>query len=140
MDEDKWEQLKYRQIFDVAMPATHNSGAFSWLNTIMVRCQDVDIEAQLNGGIRVFDIRVTKRAGTCMTHHGGVTADGQELDTAIDQFARFVREHPSEKVVIELGSNLGDGDLPALRDHVSKRLALTWLPLPPTLPAPGSAV
>jgi hypothetical protein len=70
---DRREQLKGRQVFDIAMPGTHNSGIFAWPNTIGVRNQDADIAAQLNGGIRVFDIRVMTLNGVYMMHHSEIT-------------------------------------------------------------------
>src|SRR5258706_3690676 len=116
---DRWADLQDRSIFHVAMPGTHNSGVFSADNTIGVRTQDVEIDAQLSGGIRSFDIRVMKWGGVFFMHHSGIAARGQEFSKAARQFADFAKGHPREKVVIHLdagyGSNLTEEDKAELR-------------------------
>jgi hypothetical protein len=57
--------------------------------------KDIDIAGQLDGGIRAFDIRVMRADGAHVMHHAGITSPGEELGTALDQFAAFASAHPT---------------------------------------------
>lgn len=99
---------------EIVIPATHNSGSFA-STLICVRNQWENIQAQLNGGVRGFDIRVTQIQDpppVLMMHHSGFLGPGQEFVTALQQIKAFVQEHPGEIIVMWLrpgaGSNLNN--------------------------------
>ncbi len=126
---DLWSNLSAREIWDVLLPGTHASGCFSALNTIGVRTQDKTIGEQLNGGIRCFDIRVTKRGGVYLMHHDGnyPAGESQALLPALEEMASFAKEHDHEIFIVRLetgyGSNIGESEYEALREKVLEKLA-----------------
>jgi hypothetical protein len=132
---DLWSDLSDREIWQVLLPGTHNSGVFSALNTIGVRTQDRRIGEQLADGIRSFDIRVTqKNDDTYVMHHSGSYPpnSSQDLDPALDEMAAFVDAHESEIFIVRLsagyGSNIVPDGYPALRKKVLDKLSGTLVP------------
>ncbi len=124
---DQWERLKGRLIYDVILPATHNSGIYSWLNSICVRNQTEGILAQLKGGVRGFDIRVTKSGdGPYLMHHNGyVPFDGsQQLEPALQELKDFATAHPKEILVVRLDPACGTRlvDTPEERAKLRKKV------------------
>lgn len=122
-----WEHLEDRCIWHVMLPATHNSGVFSALNTIGVRNQDRSIGEQLQGGVRAFDIRVMKGHGTYVMHHNGLyPPDGsQHLEPALQQMKEFAAAHPREIMVVRLaGDRLNNDarDIKLVRDMLLRYL------------------
>lgn len=110
--ETHWKYIKDHTMYDIILPGTHNSGIFSWHNTIAYRNQENDINQQLKDGIRVFDIRVMKRSNIFTMHHKGVfvTDGSQDLKKALDQIKNFLKNNDHEIIIIKLkpgdGSNL----------------------------------
>src|SRR5574337_1400818 len=105
---DIWDQIKRREIWRILLPGSHDSGAFSWMNATPVRTQDKNIQEQLEGGIRVFDIRVTEAIPSVFVmHHGGfypwiIVDRSQFLNTALEQMKSFASEHDHEIFVVRL--------------------------------------
>lgn len=124
--QDLWPNISHYAMRDILIPATHNSGAYSAGNTILVRCQDKTIRGQLDGGIRCFDIRVAKSIwdGNYVMHHEGCypSDTSQNLEKALQDMAKFAEEHPKEIFVVNLipgsSSNLAEADYAGLRDFV----------------------
>ncbi len=130
-----WDEIKAREIWHVKLPGTHNSGVFSDANTIGVRNQALNIGGQLAGGIRAFDIRVTRNnSGTFVMHHSGnyPSDDSQYVEPALKQMKEFVSVHSYEIFVVRLSagylSNLEEKDYPALRAMVLKYLEPCLVP------------
>lgn len=128
-----WSDIEDREIWRVALPATHGSGAFAAENTIGVRNQDLDIGGQLNCGARFFDIRVMYSGGHFVMHHNGTTVPSKQgLDHALGQIDRFLTDNDHEVIVIWLrsgwGSNLKPDQYPEVRELVLSRLAERLVP------------
>lgn len=126
--ENLWGDIRGREIWRVALPGTHNSGAFSAWNSICVRNQDKNIGEQLNGGIRCFDVRVTNGHGTFVMHHSGhyPPNDSQNLKPALEQMKSFVNAHSSEVFIVWMtpgdGTSLKESQWPDVRKMVLDEL------------------
>ena len=130
--EECWESIKNREIWNVILPGTHNSGTFNDDNTTGCRCQDINIGDQLQGGIRYLDIRVMKWNDQYVMHHEGhhVTNGTQDLQPALEQMAQFAINNPYEIFIVHLDSgyksNLTDNDKTAVKlmfyNYLSYRL------------------
>ena len=114
--EDLWTTIKDTDIRQIKIPGTHDSGAFSILNTTGVQDQELDIKGQLNAGVRFLDIRITKSIwynGYTMFHETYPMDDSQDFLKAMNQVADFVNTHPYEFVIVKLLIKDGDPiDLP----------------------------
>ena len=120
---DLWDQIKVRKPWQILLPGTHNSGIYSALNTVWVRNQDMDIGAQLNAGIRWFDLRVTKAPPPVLTfHHSGYFPPSSEQAVlgAFEQIHNFAQANDHEVFALNLcagyGSTLRAEDAAELRN------------------------
>ncbi|MGV2393124.1 UNVERIFIED_CONTAM: hypothetical protein O8I53_09205 [Campylobacter lari] len=50
-------------------------------------------------GIRFFDLRIDRNLNI---RHGATYSDGQNLETALDNYKSFLERHPSEFVVLRI--------------------------------------
>lgn len=105
-----------KQLTDILIPGTHDSGSFSPLLTTPVRTQDQEFKAQLEGGIRYFDLRITYvtdkanlrketglfAANTFYLHHGGSAAPNQQLVPQLNAVKSFLQRHPEEIVILHV--------------------------------------
>jgi hypothetical protein len=93
---------------NITLLSTHNSGCYNAQNTIGVKCQDRNIAEQLQGGVRVFDIRVRYQNGWAVMHHAencppiGDEVARQQYDHALYVMRDFLLAHPSEILLIRL--------------------------------------
>jgi 1-phosphatidylinositol phosphodiesterase len=116
-----------KSIKDMAIPGTHDSATFSFpdqgriINEVIeewAKCHyDSDnFRAQLNDGIRFFDIRVGPGGGGLT--HGEINLlvttipiyTNQNLYDTIDVFIQFLREHPSETILVLLRNENGSSN------------------------------
>jgi len=103
-----------RKLHDLAIPGTHDSGAWHWKNGGMVRCQNRSISDQLTDGIRFLDIRVNALNGRI--NHGPIMLpDNSDFLTLAEVMAdciSFLKANPSETVLVMLswehGGTLAD--------------------------------
>src|SRR5688572_14181107 len=105
----------------IAMLGTHNSGAYSWQNTIIPKCQDKNILEQLFLGVRCFDIRVCVFNGWYEMHHNGHCPpvgdenERQQYEYAMNSIKTFLTSFgPEEIVLIFLSGYDGNKDFPHL--------------------------
>ncbi len=105
-----------KQLTDIIIPGTHDSGSFSPLLTTPVRTQDQSFKAQLEGGIRYFDLRISYvtenanlrketglfAANTFYLHHGGSSAPNQQLVPQLNDIKLFLQRHPEEIVILHV--------------------------------------
>lgn len=102
------------KIKDMAIPGTHDSGAWHWLNGGMVRCQTRSISEQLNDGIRFLDIRVNAANGRI--NHGPINLPDNSgyltLDEVMDDCVAHLKKYDNEVILVMLswehGKELSD--------------------------------
>jgi hypothetical protein len=125
--QENFESIKNKSIWNVAIPGTHGSGAFSSDNTIGVRNQDQTIKQQLEGGIRAFDIRVhyVEKKDVYLMAHNNIWANSQKLFDAMDQVWDFTAANTREIVIIKLSYEGNDSENklnPTRRRYVLQRV------------------
>ncbi|CAM9521282.1 unnamed protein product [Chrysoparadoxa australica] len=97
-----------KTLLELFIPATHNSGTQRFEQSsclcltgaarLWARCQRLSIYEQLNAGVRFLDLRVAQEGdGPCWISH---SFNACLLEDALADIARFVRERPSEVVVV----------------------------------------
>ena len=87
----------------LSIPATHDSGALLGEEGGL-QTQDIDIAQQLESGIRGFDIRL--RVNDCCkklgVYHSILYQQMTWEDNVLPAFIRFLKEHPSETLVVSM--------------------------------------
>lgn len=88
-------------ITTLSIPGSHDSGAFHSIGDLSGKCQDMSIFDQMNAGVRFFDIRLQQRNNELKVVHSIVD---QNLDflQVINDFSRFLKENPSEALVVSI--------------------------------------
>lgn len=120
--------LKDKQLNRIVLPESHNSGSYNLdmnigipnYHSCIIRfvqklmffssflanwsiCQEQSIYNQLKMGIRSFDWRVTKINDTYRLHH---TFVGSDLNSYLNEYVRFFKEHPNEFIIIRVQKDL----------------------------------
>jgi len=89
---------------ELSIPGTHDSAAL--YGGDLVECQSWDLDEQLNAGIRYFDIRCrptnTHAEGGVFAIHHGAVYQKINFGTVQYKFERFLRENPSEVIIMSL--------------------------------------
>ncbi|KAJ6629573.1 1-phosphatidylinositol phosphodiesterase [Mycena sp. CBHHK59/15] len=90
----------------ISIPGTHESMAI--LGGDLTECQEnfgisaATLTAQLNAGIRMFDIRLRIESGNTFTVHHGVVYQDANFDDVLNSFAAFLDAHPAEAIVMRV--------------------------------------
>ena len=109
----------------INIPGTHDSTAFymNCCGSCFAKCQNLDIMSQLNIGVRIFDIRVTKNNsenledsiicchGICDCYH---IINNKKINLkykyVLIQFKQFLKNNPTETIIIKTDSGRGRGN------------------------------
>ena len=94
----------------LSIPGAHDAGTWkltgSSISNQMSYCQSLDIQGQLEAGVRAFDIRVPYKGltsepttATVNLYHGMVNCNVLFKD-AMDYLVSFVKNHPTETIVV----------------------------------------
>jgi 1-phosphatidylinositol phosphodiesterase len=95
----------------MAIPGTHDSGAWQYCVTPMCRAHDVSIATQLDIGVRAFDIRVGDAGGgTYKVYHGPVDM-GITVQSVLDDIVTFLDTNRSEFIILMLKQETGKIDI-----------------------------
>jgi 1-phosphatidylinositol phosphodiesterase len=98
------------RLIEAKIPGTHNSAAdcaiesssvFGRFASVVAQCQDLDLVSQLERGIRYFDIRLKLDDFELRVYHGPCFC-GHTFSEILSHFAVFLRESPSEFLIIEI--------------------------------------
>lgn len=84
----------------LSLPGTHDSGALHGGPDLQT--QSTDLSAQLQQGIRVFDIRLQGCEGKLAVYHGTAFQQLYWEDDVLPVFIRFLQTHPSETLIVSL--------------------------------------
>jgi 1-phosphatidylinositol phosphodiesterase len=93
----------------LTIPGTHESCCLG-AGGPLVQCQNRSITDQLNNGIRFLDIRVRRYKSGFTIHHGPVY-QGKTLTDVLNECIPFLRQHPSECIIISIKAEEGNGGL-----------------------------
>lgn len=96
----------------ISIPGTHDSGTTK--GGRMLKTQTEGISAQLQLGIRAFDIRLEKKNNKLGIFHSHAFQDIYWEDDVLPAFIAFLQEHPSETLIVSLKKEGGE-----LQDYAS---------------------
>lgn len=96
----------------ISIPGTHDSGTTK--GGRMLKTQAMDIAAQLQQGIRAFDIRLEKKNNKLGIFHSHAFQDIYWEDDVLPAFINFLQAHPSETLIVSLKKEGGE-----LKDYAS---------------------
>lgn len=105
LDNSKWMLAinNFTLLSGISMPGTHDSAAFRKWYKSPYTCHDTSITEQLQGGIRVLDIRLKTKRSQVVTCHGDVGPNEfQPFNDVLDECHRFLTTNPSEAIVMIL--------------------------------------
>jgi 1-phosphatidylinositol phosphodiesterase len=87
---------------DMSIPGSHDSGALYSLADLSGRCQDLNIESQLNIGIRYLDIRLKYEGNENFKIIHGPVDQRISFDDVLSCCSSFLNAHPSETILLSL--------------------------------------
>ena len=90
------------KLSEISMVGTHDSGSYSDGGDIVLT-QSMEYAQQLEAGIRVLDVRLRLTNGSFAIHHG-VSYQNHMFGDVLNAVTDFLAEHPSETVLMRLGS------------------------------------
>ena len=95
----------------ISMPGTHDAGAYvsGGVSSTLAQTQTLDIQSQLNAGIRVLDFRPSYNGSDFDVAHGIVTLDGVTFDGILSNAITWLASHPTEFIIVQL-KNENDPD------------------------------
>lgn len=96
----------------ISIPGTHDSGTIK--GGSMLETQTVDIPGQLRQGIRAFDIRLEKKDGKLGIFHSFAFQEIYWEEDVLPAFMSFLKEHPSETLIVSLKKEGG-----AIQDYAA---------------------
>lgn len=102
-------------VSQISMPGTHDAGAYastSTLDNALAQTQYLDIENQLDAGIRVLDFRPKYVVGNKEFNiaHGYVTYEDRSFDYVAGMAIEWLAEHPTEFLIFMLKNEYGSND------------------------------
>lgn len=96
----------------VSIPGSHDSGSIKGGDRL--KTQATGIPAQLQQGIRAFDIRLKKKDGKLGIYHSRAFQDIYWEEDVLPAFIDFLQAHPSETLIVSLKKEGGE-----LEDYAS---------------------
>lgn len=93
-------------ICKISIPGTHDSGTIK--GGPMLKTQSTGIPAQLQQGIRAFDVRLEKKNGKLGIFHSHAFQDIYWEDDVLPAFIGFLQAHPSETLIVSLKKEGGE--------------------------------
>ena len=94
-----------RLLCKMSIPGTHDTAADTGIG--WVKTQDKSIKEQLKSGIRFLDIRLGYKDGVLKLCHGSAVFNKTLTEDVLRTTADFLRDHPSETVIMTLKEDLG---------------------------------
>lgn len=91
---------------DIVLPGTHDSGAQH--GGALLQTQDLDIAAQLEAGVRAFDIRLREHKGQLGLYHSHAFQRVYWESDVLPTLITFLKQHPSEWLVVSLKREGGE--------------------------------
>lgn len=93
-----------RLISDFSIPGTFNSMAYK-NDAYMYKCQGMDIESQLNAGVRYFDFdAIARKQGIYVSYgpFGEIVSKPVDFRNTMELFKKFLKSHCTETIIISI--------------------------------------
>lgn len=101
---------------ELSIPGTHDSMAYQivgpapcWLDNNIALTQSMDLETQLNSGIRALDIRGFHKNSRLQMHHGQCDL-GNDLGDVMGTINDWLVENDTETILMHVGTEWQDGE------------------------------
>lgn len=134
-----------RKLHTFSLPGSHDSCAYT-VDDVLARTQNATLEAQLQAGVRVLDIRCRHENDTFAIYHGGISL-GMTFDRVIDICTRFLAGHPRECLVMSIKEEWAANAcsrtfVQTFDEYVSRHASVRWhlSPIAPTLDAARGSI
>jgi 1-phosphatidylinositol phosphodiesterase len=128
-----------RNLAELSIPGTHDSGAMFEPSPALAKCQDLTIADQLAAGIRFFDIRCRHYQDAFLIYHGSIDQN-QTFDDVLATMSTFLDAHPGETVIMSIQQEASpDQDTRTFEDTFRSYVSMDpdrWY-LDPPVPALG---
>jgi hypothetical protein len=111
----------------ISIPGTHDSAAINTWMATFYSCQDRSITKQLEGGIRLLDIRLKTKKNAVVTCHGDISLgmrvnEFQTFKSVLEECTQFLKNYKKEAIIMSL--KVDDwGDYGKSRDDGKKLIA-----------------
>lgn len=125
---DRLQALGSKTLKTLVLPASHDSGMYEGGFQIVGKTQDLSIYAQLDYGIRYFDLRPKWNGSSFNIHHGSIP--GPALTDVLNQVARFMQGGGKELVVLKISHYDSFGRGTTVYDKMTAQIKAalgTWL-------------
>ena len=120
----------------VAIPGTHDSATENIFFSSIARCQHLSISQQLDAGCRYLDLRLRVKGDRLIAVHGitpcfvpeNGTAKELTLQQILDELYTFLRQNPSETILVSVKYDGGkqDSRFCSLFYHTIERMPYRW--------------
>ncbi|MBQ3420203.1 MAG: phosphatidylinositol-specific phospholipase C domain-containing protein [Romboutsia sp.] len=90
-----------KQISDLSIPGTHDSGARYEPVQSVAKCQELSIDDQLNAGVRYIDVRCREIGDSFTIHHGPVYQN-LNFDDVLKSCKDFLKTNPTETIIMSV--------------------------------------
>ena len=121
-----------KRVSELSIPGTHDTMAYGKIAfPNIAKTQTMDLNQQLDSGIRFLDIRVAHKGDYFQLHHGSVNLNCN-LSEVLTTLDNFLSEHPDETVFIRFkqeNTSANDDEMKALFDKYMEEFGyLFWNP------------
>lgn len=132
------------RLSELSIPGTHDSMShrsdLSFVDN--TRTQTMNLQQQLDSGIRYIDIRV-KYTDTGFPLHHGIVYLGYDFENVLQTVQTFLQQHPGETIIMRLkqeNSSASDSQMKKVFDtyYYNRYQSLFWKPTGEKDPTPGS--
>lgn len=119
---------------ELTMPGTHDSLAIKGGQAVQTQENHGEsaatLDAQLNSGIRAFDIRLkSDDNGQSLNVFHGSYYQGANFDDVMNRYRNYLSQHPRETVVLRIKDEAGTNDFAAnLVNHLNRYQDVLWEP------------
>ncbi|MCR5079331.1 MAG: phosphatidylinositol-specific phospholipase C domain-containing protein [Bacilli bacterium] len=122
-------------ISNISLPGSHDTMARTALAGLSGECQYLDLESQLNSGVRFLDIRLDNKEKDLRAVHGSID-QGSNFSSIERIIERFLKNNPSEGLLVSIkdeNRNNPSAFESTLSPYLSKEYWLLDTSLPSTL-------
>ena len=131
---DWMKRFHQRTLRHICIPGSHQSPTYSMSKKLeeipMVegwsRCQDLSIDSQLYGGVRLLDLRVITYDGDVWTHHQKVIC--VKFRDILETVRDFITENPSEIVFLYITNDGKNVDWMSVHSLLNEYLGSRLIP------------
>lgn len=108
----------------VSLPGTHDAGAYnsSSISNSVAQTQTLDIQSQLNAGIRVLDFRPAYNGTDFDVAHGVVVLDGVTFDGVLTNAVTWLANHPTEFIIVQLKNESSDSYFSGWQQKIREKM------------------